>query len=285
MATLNILNPFAEEEDEILQQEQQQPDLNGAKPKVGEIPADSRLEWTPLEFKSLGKVMRTTNDELARTIKEAYMESFHDLRGVNIVYAPPSGFIVELFFELNTEPLESGKIRNVIDLTEPNKDVDLFSMMQATQNKMNGKKYTLNDETKLLLSDCMFGGRNAKDNRPKSKAWDNRISEVHVSLTSYGDMMFNNKPRPERILVKVVGLDIKKVVQKLYGDDMIIKTVTDGNSDTNIHARARYDVRFIDVNPNGTFNIHIEQFDADAVKQFVLKKNPQIQMAPGIVMY
>ena len=283
MATLNILNPFAEEEDEILQQEeQQQPE--GANQKVGSIPANARLEWSPLEFKTLGKFMRTTNDELSRLIREAYQETFHDLRGVNIMYAPPSGFVIELFFELNQEPIEAGKIRNILDLTEPVKG-DLFTMMQVSQNKASGKKYTLNDETKLLLSDCMFGGRNAKDNKPKSKKWDERISEVHVSLKSYGDMMYANRLEPERILVKVVGLDINRVVQKLFGDDMIIKTITNGDSDTNIHARAKYIVRFIDSNSNGTYNIHIEQFDADAVKQHILKKNPQIQMGYGVVMW
>lgn len=248
---------------------------------VGSIPADSTLKWEPIEFQSFGRISRMTSDELARKIKFAYMETFHDLKGVNVIYTP-AGFEVQLYFEYNPDQVPEGKIRNLVNLTAPtNTGKNLYYKNQVIQHKVNGESFTLNDETKLLLSDCMFGGREA--NKPKDPKWKNYIKEVHVPL-GYNNPFFKPK-NATRVMIKVTGLDIRKILQKLYGDDMIVKTINDGDSDMNVHAKAMYEIRYIKGTSNGTFIVNIEQFDVGATQQIVAQENPQIQNTTGIVYY
>ena len=276
MATFK--NMTVEEENVVPQN--QTPTQEESVKMVGSIPANSVLTWDPIEFPSFGKIMRIHSDDLARKIKAVYMETFHDLKGVNILYTP-AGFQVELYFEYNTEDVPNGKIKNLVNLTAPTaKGTDLYYRNQVVQHKVHGESFTINDETKLLLSDCMFGGRKA--NQPKDKKWDKYISEVHVPL--YNDPFFKTR-NADRVMVKVTGLNLRSLLRKLYGNDMVTKTVTDGDTDTNIHAEAMYEVRFIKMLPNGTFIMNVEQFDKGATQQFVVQENPQIQRATGVVYY
>lgn len=287
MATYeNNINNMVQNPNEEKVTEQTNETINNGVKMIGSIPEDSSLEWSPIPFKALGKTTRVHSDDLCRKIRAAFGESFHDLKGVNIVYIN-NAFMVEMFFEVNTEPLPDGKIRNLVNLTAPvtENKTNLYYKNMAVQHKLNGESFTLNDETKLLLSDFMFGGRKASipNNKKNNNRWNECINEVRVPTSAYGDMLYRRSA--DRILVRVTGLDIKRILQKLYGTDMVVLTNSNGKTDENVHAKAFYEPRFAKMLPNGTFIINIEQFDVGAAQQFAIQENPQIQQQTGVVYY
>lgn len=254
---------------------------------VGSIPENSRLEWSPIPFESFGKTTRIHSDELARKIRAAFGETFHDLCGANVIYEN-NNFVVKLYFAYNLDPIPEGKIRNLISLTNTSpsdsSNMGLYQKMNVIQNRYDGKRYTINDETKLLLSDFMYGGRQA--NKPNSKSWNNpdpkhkRIVEIAEPISSYGNR------NAERTIVSIQNdIDLRRVLQKLYGDDMVIKTQSGLDSDINSHAKALYEPRFVKYCANGTFIMNIEQFDKGAVEQFAIQENPQFQRIPNVIFY
>jgi hypothetical protein len=144
----------------------------------------------------------------------------------------------------------------------------------------------LNDQTKLLLSDIMFGGRDA--NKPTNGRWNQYISEVWVPTS---DWTFN--PRAGELLIKVAGcFDIRRVLQKLFGNNMVTKTETyrDGDSAKakNYSSEPAYEARFIKYvyNEPNVFIMNIEQFDKSAVEEINVKENPiRRSTVSGVIYY
>ena len=189
----------------------------------GAIPEDARIESVPSPFKTIGKFMMINSDELSKLIYAQFAEIFHDLKGVNIKYID-NKFVPEFYFEVNTETLPDGKIRNLINLTTPVREnkSNLFYRNAIVQNKLHGKVFTLNDETKLLLSDFMYGGRDA--NKPNNnKRWNNIIAEVRMPAATFDPFARN----VDRIFICVTGFDPKRLLQHKFGRDMIINTTKD----------------------------------------------------------
>lgn len=242
------------------------------------------LKWQPETFEAFGKTTRKNSAELSRQIYAYFSQTFHELRGCNIILLPNGQFGIELFFERNTEPLPDGKIMNLDSLIDPvsSKNTNLYDRMNVVQNRYKGKAYTLNNETRLLLSKFMYGGKNA--NLPNNnKVWGNEnvLREVHIPTNDPFRRGYNS----DRILVRVSGLDIHKVLQELYGRDIITKTVVDADGDTNFRSEARYEVRFIKALVDGSFIMNIEQFDTGAIEKIFMQENPIPQNYLGVQMY
>jgi hypothetical protein len=239
---------------------------------VGSIPADAFLQWSPTPFKAFGATTRINSGVLARMIYASFRKTFHDLRGANIAFIN-GNFVLELYFENNTENMKEGSIRNLVNLVAPDPNngsntTNLYVRKRIVNNRNYGKTFTLNDETKLLLSDFMYGGRD--NNKPTSNRWNNYIHEVHIPIS---DAYYR---RGERILLRVVGLDLRKVLQMLYGRLMVTETISQGNGkDMNYRAVAFYEPRYIKACTNDpTFILNIEQFDKGAVEEFTARENP-----------
>lgn len=255
---------------------------------VGKLPLGAHLDWAPITFESFGRTTRVTNDELSRKIYAAFSESFHDLIGANITCTPGgnggSNFNLELFFEQNTDPRPAGKIENLVNLTSPNGAKGLFAKNQIVQNRVNNKNFTLNDETRMLLSEFMYGGKD-HNKYSDAKTWSKWIRQIPIPVRAYSDPFYRNG---DRIVICVGGLDLRRVLQKLYGKEMVISTSTSADGTiVNNTATAFYEVRFIKMsqNGNGTFIMNIEQFDKGAVEFYTARENPQMVQNTGIVYY
>lgn len=241
----------------------------------GPFSENAHLEWDPLNFKAFGKMARTTNKDVALALKEYYGKTFHDLRGVNLTYTPGSAapFFVEFYFAKNYAPCPEGKIENLRDLTvlDANRN-SLYYQKKLVDNKATGKHYTLNDETRLLLADIMFGGVNNKDNEPTKNKWNNYISEIFVPVN---DPSYHQ--RAGDLLIRVAGcFDFHRILQKLYGSVMVTDTISREGRTTNYTADAFYEARFIRYVPqeSSVFIMNIEQFDRSATEEFIIKENP-----------
>lgn len=243
------------------------------------------LKWQPETFEAFGKTTRINSADLSRKIYKHFSQTFHELKGCNMIILANGQIAVELFFERNNEPLPAGKIMNLDSLVEPvgnGARNNMYERMNVVQNRRLGKTFTLNNDTKLLLAKFMYGGKNA--NMPNNnKVWGNEnvLREVHIPATD-----IYHRYGADRILVRVSGLDIHRILPELYGRDIVTKTVVDENGDTNYRAEARYEVRFARANADGTFTMNIEQFDFSAVEKIFMQENPMMpQMHLGVQMY
>lgn len=250
-----------------------------------EFDGSESIKWQPEPFEAFGKTTRKNSAELSREIYAHFSQTFHELKGCNMVVLANGQIAVEMFFERNTEALPDGKIMNLDSLVDPvgsGSRANLYERMQVTQNRRMGKTFTLNNETKLLLSKFMYGGKNA--NLPNNnKVWGNEnvLREVHIPVTDPYRRGYNT----DRILVRVSGLDIRRILQELYGRDIVTKTVANESGDTNYRSEARYEVRFIKAMVDGSFIMNIEQFDSAATEKIFMQENPIPQQYLGVQMY
>ena len=248
---------------------------------------NTELVWDPMPIKAFGRIMRTTNQELSLLIKEYYGKTFHDLRGTFIQWDGQQ-MILTIYFSKNMEPLPEGKIGNLVDISvSPDGRPTYYAMKQALQNKAMGKRYSLNDETKLLLSDICYGGRTQA--KPSNlKFWNQAISEMWLPT---GDPFYG--PRVGQLLLCVRGcFDFHRVLSKLYGRRMVIETTKSQEGaetiETNCYSNAAYEARYIKPVPNNpnVFVMHIEQFDKAAVERITVEENPVRPLAAnGIVCF
>jgi hypothetical protein len=238
------------------------------------------LQWQPESFEAFGKTTRIDSAELASKICAHFKQTFHELKGCNLIAHPGNQIAVELYFERNTEECPRDKIMNLESLIDGSSK-NLFHRQQAVNNRREGKTFTLNNETKLLLSKFMFGGKNV--NLPNSKVWtrDDTIREIHIPVQSSYYKGYN----AERILIRVSNLDIRKILQEMYGYDIVTKTVANENADMNFRSLARYEVHFIKSLADGRFIMNIDQFDSAAIEKIFMQENPVPQQYIGVQMY
>ena len=254
------------------------------------ITEDSSLAWEPVKYHAFGKVMRTTNRDIAIAIREFLSKTFHELKGVNVLYdLVKFQMVTELYFSPNMNQCPSNKILNLKDLTtitEPSKD-NLFYRKKIIENRTMGKHYTINDETKILLSDLTYGGRS---NKPDSKIWTQSHVIDEIQIPS-GDQTYG--PRAIETLVRVAGcFDFRRILSKLFGHVMVVGTKQYQDDQgriryKNISTDAAYEARYIKpvANEPFVFIMNIEQFDKNAVQELVVRENPTRPMVNGIIYY
>lgn len=241
----------------------------------------------PTPFEAVGKLARIRSDDFAKKIKSAFRTTFHDLVGVN-VSAVNNNILTDFYFEDNTAELPKGKIKSMVNInTNNNHTTNLFDLQTIVNNKFTGKVYKLNNATRLLLSKFVYGGPNRS--KPNNlNRWENESSNECI-VTQV------KMPAPmggERIILKVSNLDTNKIAQAIYGNKMVTNTIKDreDGSELNVVSDAMYNVRYaglVKYDNTGLFNIIIEQFDPEAVKELTAKEDPTFfnSMTGGIRFY
>lgn len=285
MATLNINNVKETKEEN---KKEQKRDLGYG------ITSDCKISFGDnADFKSYGRIMNTTNKDLSLLIKSYFSSILHDLRGVSINYSPnPNGtgfyFDTRFYFQNNAQNLPEGKIRSILDLTKPrNNSNSFFDGQQAIMNAANQKIFTINDATKVILSDFIYGGR--KSNGYKSGNWNNHISSM--------DMMNGiNRLNPEYLAfypnnahdfyVEVKNIDLKEVIRAIYGNTMIVGSSKKQDSDKETYYKsksAKYDIIYNKPSKIDTrvFHMNIIQFDPDAVNMLSAGEDIRLFTAPS----
>lgn len=244
-----------------------------SKKEVREEKKEAKLSWEARPFNAFGKTTRINSKELAAQIKEQFQQTFHDCIGCYINFT--NNFAVTLFFEKNATAVPEGKISNLVDFTN-NTNVDrndLFQAMKHLSNKASGKTFALTDMTKELLAPFMYGGKNAK------RDWKQFVSERRMPAGNIWE------PRAERVIIAVAGLDLNIICRSLFGNRMVIDTVSQDGKIINKTANAFYQCRYGKQLPDSSIMINIEQFDVDSVESRNKAENPQLVQANGILMY
>jgi hypothetical protein len=238
------------------------------------LDAKSSLDWDIFEGSKVGNTYIYTDGELSIEIRERLQKTFHDCIGIQINPEFNGIFPVSIVFKYNTQQCPEDKIRSLIDVTKIRKSDGKPSFLDAKRtqlNAVNGTKYVLNDETKLLLAEFMFGGKKA--NMPDSKNWDHNVRQVINQVVSpYGVPGTNNYVD---IYVEVMNVNFRALLRKLFGKSLVVSTSKDENGQTiNYTSSAKYDAHQTRRNIDGTFNIKITQFDEAAVERLYAKNNP-----------
>lgn len=255
---------------------------------IGNLPENSVFEFEPTPFDKVGEFTRTTNKKLCMLIKAKFSQTFHDLRGV-MIHFRGGQFITEFYFEQNADPLKPGQIHNLENLvTQVNNSKSFLPGQQAISNKLNGRMFTLNDETKLLLSDFMMGGRRANHPNDKGK-WDKNIKIVDSQIR-VGGMNPLYPTTAHEVYVMVTGLDLRRLLKGVvYGETMVTETKTNADGKTvNLTATAFYEPRYMRPLPSvdELFAINVDRFDKAAVEKSIIEENPTIYNAPnGVAFY
>lgn len=239
-----------------------------------------RAEIEPMEFDSFGETLRIDSRTLAEQISAMFKAIFFDYFGTTVRYEN-GNFSVQLYFKNNGKPKDSGdpRIKSVIDLTSSDNDdnnndnVSFFDKKRIINNRLSAKLYDLNDETKEFLSEFLYGG--AKANKPNNKkAWAQKLTDVRAPLNDSYIAMYNNGYRAEEVALRVTGVNIYKILKKLYGDKMIAHS---GFNDSTM-VPCDYEVRFVKFNYVNSelpvFTMHIERYDIDKVNKYVATEYP-----------
>lgn len=250
---------------------------------------NQELEFTPETFKAFCRVMRIRNDELARLIKIKYADVFHDLKGVRIQFVYGK-FVTEFYFENNNEPVPEGKIKNLENLSSPTiSGSNLFLKNRQLQHRVNGEKFTLTEQTKILLADVMYGGKD--NNKPNSKKWLENVTEICTPVPANP---FYTTKNAAIVMVRVGGIDLNRVLRKVFGTKMVIQTeqvkTDDGVADANTYAEAWYRPKFDKIvpgsrTPEPLFTINIDQFDKGQAVEMTINENPMMAQHNGVSMY
>ena len=247
---------------------------------TGSIPANSRIVADIVPFKAIGEIMRISNTELCAIINSYFRPIFHDYVGSYIIPDISGMARTELAFEHNPEPIDGdSKIANVVDLTNTHVN-DLYARARAIQYRSMGKHYTLNPETKLLLSDIMYGGRDG-NKATDDKRWKQNLREQPQTLNSIHPNLI--RPDTEHSYVIVSNVDLKLLVREIFGHTMVISTKNTNGEVENINAKAYYEVRIAKILPGANnFMLDIIRFDVGGVQQESAKENPYPIMAPSL---
>lgn len=212
-----------------------------------DIDENARLQWTPNEFSILFNETRKSSIELAADITSKFKQTFHDIAG-SFIYCDRGVIRIRLFFEYNNNPLPEGKIHSIVDLTEPSTVYtnDFYNKNQVVQNKINGKKFTLNKATRILLSEFVYGGKEA--NKSNSNKWDKMIKECPVEVSTMQAPYPIYRPNnAHRIFLAIDAIDINKILQKLYGDIMVSSTKFNSSSEAvSKTSKCKYKTRYLE---------------------------------------
>lgn len=235
-----------------------------------------RLDWAPRPFDSFGRSTRINSKDLAVMIRSQYQLSFYDCIGC-IIECTNGTFNTTLFFQDKEGKPGDGQIKNLVNVANSQtayRSNNLYYGMRNLNKRMAGKTYELTDETKILLSDVMYGGRHGK------RKWNELVTER--VLRSNQNYYANNA---SQIIVAVTGFNLNYLCRKLFGNRMVTETVREGDKIVNKTAEAKYECLLSNVLQDGSFMIHIDQFDPDKVDKLIRIENPNFIQQTGILMY
>lgn len=230
------------------------------------------------------------NDDLAHRITEKYKNVFHDMLGCNIVLNANCTFDILFYFTPNKDPKPEGKISSVINIADATKATanNYYTQRQAMYNKEHGNLFSLNDDTKLLLSHLMLGGKDKF--KPRSRNWDRNIKVTMQPVAptpGYMPSMYN--PNALIPVIEVSGFNFYEILNACLENQFVTKTEqkpdgTQENTVTNGCWDAALNNRIPPIEP-GTFFITLTQFSPEEISAFIAKNTKQVRTFPGIIVY
>lgn len=201
------------------------------------------IDVSPRKFISWQNKMRTDTDELASVISSIFSKVFHDYVGCR-VKCRKDVFNRDIFdtifvFRDNPTPVPDGMVKATLDLVNvasqqnnsnysSDKKLNYLTMMGTFNARSEGKTFTLTDEAKKVLLPYMGYINNQK---PTLKNIENVIN---TTIESSINPLYGNGT--EIISVIISGIDIYKLLKKIYGKEMVVSCIkgADGDYEANL---------------------------------------------------
>lgn len=189
-----------------MQQQDFRSDLGNYQQKGGDNrPKRGYLEVQPLPFDSTIQTKAITTVELCYSINKLFNSICQDYDGSIIVMNQFGNLELVLYFSDKGEPTDSSKFKNLINTSVVKKTDSALDRLKRVSTRNFSRTFELTDDTKDLLEEFMNIRPNQKVN------WANRNNVTEVSQqTSYSNAA-------NKISVKVTGLDLQKILRKIYG--------------------------------------------------------------------
>lgn len=158
------------------------------------------LNVEPAAFPGTMKTALTTTNALVKAIYAMFQGVNNDFEGCTLEPNRANGQL-ELTLYFTDKPMVGGnKIKNVTNVVNNDPTASPMERIRAVNVRNSNRLFDLTDDTKDILEDFIFGPRNQKIN------WKQHL----IEKTDRGQVGY-------RVYVAVVGIDISKVLKKLYG--------------------------------------------------------------------
>lgn len=160
----------------------------------------AKLVVEPSEFDGLLKSKLTTTLALSRQVNALFRPVFSDFEGSIVTPNQFGQLDVTLFFKDKGNAMD-GQIKSLVPVTETVTGGGAIDRIMRMNLRNSAKSYDFSEETKEVLSDFIYTRGNSN---PK---WKEHIYEqTEQNYNGY------------TIYVKVLGIDIVRVLKKIYGN-------------------------------------------------------------------
>lgn len=202
------------------------------------------LNIEPLEFDGVMKSKLTTTISLAKTVNQLFRPVFSDYEGCIIAPDQFGQLQAALYFKDKPMVTREDSIKTLVPVTERVQGTSAIDRITRMNLRNSSKSYDVSKDTKDILSEFIYTRGNSKVN------WNQHIVEqTERTYNGYS------------IYVKVIGIDLVRLVRKIYGGKI------DGSRiDYNISI-----VKPIGMDMSGGMNqnylINIQQLDSKEVER------------------
>lgn len=256
------------------------------------------IDIIPKTFKSLQNKMRTDTDELASSVSSIFSKIFHDYVGCRVKYQktiniPNSGtidiFDTMLVFRDNTSPIPDGMIKATKNLVSINQEessnnnnddnessIDYLDVINVFNSRSKGEIFTLTQEAKEII--LQFMG-------PKVNL-GNIDKYINQTIESSRNPLYPTNT--EVISVVISGLDIYKILKKIYGNKMIVSCSKHGDDYNAEFSQCDYRLEFEKYKPgtNGQECIvSINQYSPIIGEERLIKENSNLIFTDRIIFH
>lgn len=159
-----------------------------------------RLNLEPLEFDGVMKSKLTTTIALAKTVNQIFRPVFTDYEGCIIAPDQFGQLQAALYFKDKGHARNEDEVKTLIPVTERVQGTSPIDRITRMNLRNSSKSYDVSNETKEILSEFIYTRGNTKVN------WGQHI----VEQTERGYNGYS-------IYVKVIGIDLVRLVRKIYG--------------------------------------------------------------------
>lgn len=202
-----------------------------------------RLVTEPQPFDGVMKSKLTTTLALSKIVNQLFRPVFSDYEGCIIAPDAYGQLQVALYFKDKGMTGSDDKVKSLIPVIERVKGTSAIDRIMQMNLRNSSKAYDLSKDTKDILSEFIYTRGNAKVN------WNQHVLEQT-------ERQYNG----QIIYVKVVGLDLVRLVRKIYGGKI------DGSRiDYNISIIKPIGADVQGINQN--FLINIQQLDSKEVER------------------
>lgn len=203
-----------------------------------------RLNIEPIPFDGVMQSKLTTTIGLSKTINQLFRPVFSDYEGCIIAPDAYGQLQVALYFkDKGSFGRNDDMIKTLIPVTERVKGTSAIDRIMQMNLRNSSKAYDISKDTKDILSEFIYTRGNSKVN------WNQHV--VEQTERQYNGQI---------IYVKVVGLDLVRLVRKIYGGKI------DGSRiDYNISIIKPIGADMSGFNQN--FLINIQQLDSKEVER------------------